>query len=259
MKLTHKLCGAVLLATLGMAVALPGVTKAEEQPEGKKGSMDIEFTRNTDEDTNTDSPIFTDSNGSQNTDVESGSDPITVDPVIFGVQAVSPLDFQKHAVVNDGDVRTFWAKNYTAEGFDGSNYVLIKDSRTTLNHKYTLSAKITKPMTATVDGEDYALSGSTLTYRNIGILSNQASNLALQEDAIVSSSVVVTEGAESVMINNENADSGIGQSKIYFGERTEADIEKNSNKSVALTVNSDREILEGTYSGEVTWVMATVN
>lgn len=257
MKLTHKLCGAVLLATLGMAVAVPGVTKAEES--SKKGDMDIEFTRNTDDDTNTENPTFTGSDGEQNTDVESGSDPITVEPVIFGVQAVSPLDFQKHAVVNDGDVRTFWAKNYTAEGFDGSNYVLIKDSRTTLNHKFTLTAKITKPMTAKVEGEDYTLSGSTLTYRNIGILSNQAANLALQNDAIANSSVVVTEDAATPIINNTHENSGIGQSKIYFGERTEADIEKNSNKSVALTVNSDREILEGTYTGEVTWVMSTVN
>ena len=257
MKLTHKLCGAALLATLGMAVAVPGVTKAEEH--SSKGDMDIQFTRNTDEDTNTESPVFTDSTGGQNTNVESGSNTRPVEPVIFGVQDVSPLDFQKHAVVNDGDVRTFWAKNYTEENYDGANYVLIKDSRTTLNHKFTLTAQITKPMTAVVDGENYALSGSTITYRNIGIVSNQAANLALQNDAIANSSVVVTEDAAAPIINNAHENSGIGQSKIHFGERTAADIEKNSEKLVALTVNSDTEILEGNYTGEVTWVMSTVN
>lgn len=256
MKLTHKLTGAVLLATLGVAVAVPGITKAEDASHSKKGDMDIQFTRNTDDDTNTTRPVFTDSDGESDTSVISGTITRPLESVIFGVQDVTPLSFGGHAVVNDGSDRTFFAKNYVEEDGVATNHVMIKDTRSTLDHTYKVEAKITKPMTATIAGEgDYELSGATLTYTNIGIKSNQATNLALSADSIASPSIDVTEEGVT-FIDNQEATKGIGQSMIYFGTLTDADTEKKSDKSVKLTVGSDKEIVEGNYKGEITWTMS---
>lgn len=256
MKLTHKLTGAVLLATLGVAVAVPGITKAEDASPFKKGDMDIQFTRNTDEDTNTTRPVFTDTDGSEDSGIISGTITRPLESVIFGVQDVTPLSFGGHAVVNDGSARTFFAKNYVEEKGAAANHVIIKDTRSTLDHKYKLEAKITKPMTTTIEGEgDHALSGATLTYTNIGIKSTQAADLALSADTIAAPSIDVTEEGV-IFINNESEGKGIGQSLIHFGVLSDVETEQTSDKSVKLTVPSDKEIIEGKYKGEVTWTMS---
>ncbi|WP_086314608.1 hypothetical protein A5821_002191 [Enterococcus sp. 7F3_DIV0205] len=257
MKLTNKLCGAVLLATLGVAVAVPGITKADNTT--FTGDMDIQFTRNTGDDTDTTRPKLTDSDGNSDTDIESGSVTRPIRPAIFGIQDVTPLSFGMNAVVTDGNDRVFWAKNYTEKEAVMANNVLIKDVRSTLNHNYTLTAQITKPMTTTVkDGEESqerTLSGATLLYRNIGRKTNVAEEIALPTSAVKTSAEVTEASAVTIVDNTgSNKDQGQGQTYIHFG-KTNATGEESSEKSVKLTVGKDKTIFEGNYKGEVTWVL----
>ncbi|WP_086315510.1 hypothetical protein A5821_002995 [Enterococcus sp. 7F3_DIV0205] len=257
MKLTHKLCSAALLAAVGVAVAVPGITKADDTT--FKGDMDIQFTRNTEDDTNTTRPGLTDSNGEKDTDIESGTITRPLKPVVFGIQDVTPLSFGENAVVTDGNDRVFWAKNYTEKNGVMANNVAIKDVRSTLNHNYTLTAQITKPMTTTVkegaESVDRKLDGATLLYRNIGRKTNVAQEIALPESA-VKTSAEVSEAAPAIVVDNNgaNKDQGQGQTYIHFGKLT-ATGEEASTKSVKLTIGKEKSIFEGDYKGEVTWVL----
>ncbi|ALS36449.1 hypothetical protein ABID30_002416 [Enterococcus rotai] len=251
MKLTHKLCSAALLAAVGVSVALPGITKADDTT--AKGDMDIQFTRNTEDDTNTSRPTFSDS------DIQSGTVTRPLKPAVFGIQDVTPLSFGENAVVTDGNDRVFWAKNYEEKDGIMANNVAIKDVRSTLNHNYTLTAQITKPMTTTVtegaESVERKLNGATLTYRNIARKTNVAEEIALPESA-VASQMEVKESAPATIVNNngENKDQGQGQTYIHFGKLT-ATGEEASDKSVKLTVGKEQSIFEGDYKGEVTWVL----
>lgn len=257
MKLTKKLSSAALLAAFGIAVAVPGVTKADDTT--SKGDMDIQFTRNTEDDTDTTRPQLTDETGGKDTELESGEITRPLQPAIFGIQDVTPLSFGENAVVTDGNNRVFWAKNYTEEKGEMANNVVIKDVRSTLNHNYTLTAQITKPMTTTVkegaESVERKLDGATLLYRNIERKTNVAEEIALPTTAIIDNVEVNEEAAKTIVDNNgENKDQGQGQTYIQFGKLT-ATGEEASDKSVRLTIGKEKSIFEGDYKGEVTWVL----
>ncbi|EOL50471.1 WxL domain-containing protein [Enterococcus caccae] len=265
MKLTNKLCSAALLAAVGVSIALPSITKAAEEPEQaistNKGDMDIQFTRNTADDTDTTRPELTNSDGTPVTDLTSGTVTRPLTPAVFGIQDVTPLSFGEHAIVTDGNTREFWAKNYKETNGEMANNVVIKDVRSTLNHNYTLTAQITKPMTTTVtEGNtsvERKLEGATLTYSNIQRQTNVADEIALSPDA-VAPTVTVKEDAPEAVVNNTNAatpDKGQGQTYIQFGKLNAAG-DTASDKSVKLTVGKDQTIFEGQYKGEVTWVLS---
>lgn len=257
MKLTHKLCGAALLAVIGAAIAVPGIASADNTT--AKGDMDIQFTRNTEDDTDTARPELTDSTGGKDTEFESGTITRPLKPVVFGIQDVTPLSFGENSIVTDGNDRVFWAKNYTEKDGVAANSVSIKDTRSTLNHNYTLTAQITKPMTTTVtegsESVERKLAGATLLYRNIERKTNVAEEIALPKSAVVSQAEVSETAPATIVSNNgENKDQGQGQTAIYFGSLT-ANGEQSSEKSVKLTVGKEQTIFEGKYKGEVTWVM----
>ncbi|WP_430603133.1 hypothetical protein IGJ02_000490 [Enterococcus sp. DIV0724b] len=265
MKLTHKLCGAVLLAAVGVAVAVPGVTKAVDAST-RDGDMDIQFTRNTEDESDTTHVTITDSEGNLDTEIQSGDITRTVDSAIFGVQDVTPLKFGEHGVVTDGNDRVFWAKNYTEDKGVMANNVLIKDNRTdVLNHMYTLTAEITTELTTQVpDGDktvERKLQGATLDYLNIGRKTNVDEALALPEDAIKNKNVQVVFGQATTIVNNDgkvgedvNPDRGQGQTYIHFGKLNAAGTAA-ADQSVKLTVGKDQTIFQGNYAGVVTWVM----
>lgn len=265
MKLTHKLCGAVLLAAVGVAVAVPGITKADAEADKQfAGDMDIQFTANDADKTDSSRPDLTDSDGSADTEIISGTITRPLRPVIFGIQDVTPLSFGKQAVVTDGNDRVFWAKNYEEENGVMANNVAIKDVRNTLDHSYTLTAQITTPLTTMVkDGAQEVkkdLAGATLYYRNIGVKTNVAEAIALPGGSVVPEANVA-EDKPVVFVNNKKAgneatyDKGQGQSYIHFGKLT-ATGEEASTKSVQLTIGKEKSIFEGDYKGVVTWVMA---
>ncbi|WP_430597943.1 WxL domain-containing protein [Enterococcus sp. AZ177] len=266
MKLTHKLCGAVLLAAVGVAVAVPGITKADAEADKQfAGDMDIQFTANSDDNTDTSRPDLTDSDGNSDSDIISGTITRPLRPVIFGIQDVTPLSFGKQAIVTDGNDRVFWAKNYEEPNGVMANNVAIKDVRSTLDHSYTLTAEITTPLTTMVkDGANEVkqdLTGATLLYKNIGVKTNVAKEIALSGDS-VKGEAKVTQGAATVFVDNKKAkpedtmnEKGQGQSYIHFG-KLNATGEFASTQSVQLTIGKEKSIFQGDYKGVVTWVMA---
>lgn len=245
------------MATVGVAIAVPSITKADDTT--FKGDMDIQFTRNTADDTDTTRPTLTDETGGLDTEIISGTITRPLKPVVFGIQDVTPLSFGKNAIVTDGNDRVFWAKNYTEPNGIMANNVAIKDVRSTLNHNYTLTAQITKPMTVKVkegsETVDRKLDGSTLLYRNIGRKTNVPEEIALPASAVVAKAEVTEDAATTIVDNNgADKDKGQGQTYIHFGKLTAAG-DLNSTKSVSLTVGKEKSIFEGNYTGEVTWVL----
>lgn len=253
MKLTHKLCGAALLAVVGVALAIPGTTKAAENPTGEsKAGMDIEF-----------APKGED--GSEDLGDNSGNltDPeISVPYKLFGVEFVSPLEFgEAQATATE---RTFWAKNWTkADGtVVGPNQVLINDDRMTGDNTYYVKAEITKELTANIGGTNKVLAGSILRYRNLSISTTTSEALALDPATtfVEDESADVKFGSKATIIDNSvtnNPDKTKGQGKTYlnFGNAKAEDGEVTSEKSVSLTIAADQQIVEGKYNGEITWYM----
>ncbi|MEI5993782.1 WxL domain-containing protein [Candidatus Enterococcus mansonii] len=242
MKLTHKLCGAVLLGAVGVALAIPNTTKAAD-PDSKTGDMDIQFTRKT----------------SGSVDIPnsemSGSMSLSVDYKEFGVVAVTPLSFGEQQATATS--RSYWAKNWTQSTGSSANFVAISDERAVADHRYTVAAQITKPLTS----GSSVLAGSTVTLRNIHLQTqaNIGDNVKLPAGAIVEpgSDRVVTNGESTLIINNTTPGAGIGTTTITFGHLNSAD-EKDSSKSVKLDIGKDDLIVEGDYRGEITWTMTEV-
>ncbi|MGX7243857.1 WxL domain-containing protein [Enterococcus quebecensis] len=251
MKLTHKLCGAALIAAVGVSIAIPSTTKAENNP--FKSDMDIQFTRNTADDTDTTRPNIS---GDDNVSGSITRNPVPVGD--FGIMDVTPLSFGEQKVVTDGNDRTYWAKDYTEAAGVMANNVLIKDVRSTFNHAYTLTAQITKELTATIkDGgvdKTNTLTGAELLYKNLNIQSDAPTELRL-EDAALSATATVTTAAPTTFVNNTSAVKGQGKTYIYFGKLGAANATKSS-ESVQLKIGKEQNIMAGDYKGEITWVLA---
>ncbi|MGX7150143.1 WxL domain-containing protein [Enterococcus ureasiticus] len=246
MKLTHKLCGAALLAAVGVSLAIPSTTKALEDT--NKGGMDIQFARKTTGDIDP---------GHSEEVVSSGKTMSIPGGTYkeFGVEGVTPLSFGE--VTLAANARTFWAKNWTQEGVGSSaNYVLINDERLTEDHNYSVSGQITGKLKA---GEK-ELSGSTLMYSNIHLQSKADASIALPESAVADGkTVTITEGETTPIINSRaDADKAKGQGRthITFGYIKATDATA-SDKSVALSIGNDQTVTQGDYTGEITWTMST--
>lgn len=255
MKLTNKLCGAVLLGAIGLGVALPSTTHA------LVGTGDVEFTRDTSKDTDT--GVFPPGGTDESTKIT--DDSIIVDTAIgdFGVAALTPLDFGQHAVATDTTSREYFAKVYSAnEGAtNGSAYpvehfVKVRDDRSTLNHKYTLSAELTKQFTGTVEGTAVTLDGASINYSNLELVSTV--DPALQPTAPVlgaagSKAQTISFGGGSVPFYvNTEANKGRGDIDLAFGRQEKG----TADTSVQLSVPTSTEIFNGKYNATITWTLA---
>lgn len=254
MKLTHKLCGAALLAVIGVSVVLPNATKADDK--SLSNGMDIEFTRNTDSDTG--GFILTTGSG-QGTITEG----ITITDVgDFGVRAVSPLNFGLNKAVTDGNARTYWAKNWLGKGTGGNsaaaNVVEIKDTRSTNDHTYNLTAKITEEFTGNFENVSTKLTGATLNFYNPIVQSDQPAALALKSTMTRNGVEVAYNTPSQPIVDNTEAGTGLGKSQIFFGDyAAAADAVTSSEKSVKLTVPADQDLKDTTYRGTILWTLST--
>ncbi|EOH95044.1 hypothetical protein UAY_00125 [Enterococcus moraviensis ATCC BAA-383] len=273
MKLTHKLCGAALLAVAGVAVALPNNTKATDGDPRSAGA-DIEFTST---EITAEKP---DPNHSGSGDGVPGnsSDLPWTDAKGFGVSAVTRLEFSKHAIVQDGKDQPYQAKKWVStdeagEAIENANFVSFEDLRVIDDHSYKITAKIAKPFTNSrkaANGKDvsYTLDGTTLAYSNMTLSSTNGApaeaypTTGLQEGATLSYDKT-TGGAPVVMLDNTNTASldqyekGAGKYNLYFGQY--GSTEKDPEKSVLLTIPTSKNIMqEGKYSGVVEWTMASI-
>ncbi|WP_207696621.1 hypothetical protein DOK67_0002320 [Enterococcus sp. DIV0212c] len=251
MKLTHKLTGAVLLAAVGIAAAVPGVTKAAERDD-HTGFGDIEFTKESYGSWDTTGgvvpPNSTDSTRDTTHSLRDGE---------FVVQGMSRLDFGSQTVTL-GKVNA-WAKpttaNPTAE--DGTkvegrgNWVQFKDDRITEDHKYELSAQITTPFTTT---KDKKLTGATIHYTNAMLVADKDNEKL--KPTVLPKDALVNETERTAVFTNTEAAKGRGRYAVYFGEK--GNTAKAADKSVELEIPGDQadEITTGKYTATITWTLS---
>lgn len=246
MKLTHKLCGAALLATVGIAVAAPSATKAntEHSGEGK-----ITFTK----DTSGSDPIYT----PDPDDTGSGSDrpiidePGNTDPADRKIIFVSDLDFEVHERLTNSNEKKYFAKAYENAGEEMPNFVKFKDARSEVaNNTYAINAQITTQFTnpAAAVPSEQVLNGATITYGNAKVSST--TNAATLPQAPNAITTVTADGKTTVLDNlTENGRTGFGTHDITFGSvvnGTAAD-------SVMLAIPGDVILANGDYQAVITW------
>lgn len=263
MKLTHKLCGAALLAVVGVTLVVPNSTKADDGV-GVEGKGEIQFTSSSSSSTS-----FTNSSGSGTATVTSGGE--TSDAHGFGISYVSNLKFGgKHSIVTSGENGPYWASKWIgnegkADQVENSHFVNFEDVRNIADHKYEITAEITKEFTQKVNNVDKKLLGATLTYNNMGLRSATADSNLFPEASALKSGAVVEFGKKTPMVQNENTtnapvfEKGYGHYTLYFGKYELAGTDPASaEKSIMLTVPKagNTVIYEGAYQAGITWTMS---
>jgi hypothetical protein len=255
MKLTHKLCGAALLAAVGVAVAIPNTTKAVDHSLDGKGH--IGFTKDTGTKTLTD-PGSTDSSAVV---ITSNSTLPVTDPGDFGIIAVTPLEFRSHSVLTTDE--SFNASLYEANGSDYNpaapsttkdiqNFVAFYDGREGAR-TYGLSAKSTEFKDGTK-----VLGGTEITYSNIWVSTHAGGEAP---DTLGASQVLKTTGASTKFISNNVAaggTQGFGQHEINFGEVSKNGAVGGADQAVTLSVpKADNPVIvSGDYNAVITWTLS---
>ncbi|WP_321385929.1 WxL domain-containing protein [uncultured Enterococcus sp.] len=256
MKLTHKLCGAALVAAAGVALAVPNTTKAQEH--SHRGNAYIEFTRDSTRETDvTQITKPGDSTGSKATDIDS-SEIQPTNPGDFGIIFVTPLNFGQHEIMNGTVTEDYFAKPFTgnANGTDkwsSPNFVKFRDDRQTLDHKYKLSVQMVSPFTGDVDGQTHTLDGATITYNNLNLASIDNATHYPTTPAFETNITIADGLGKQLAYTNVEATKGIGVYELCFGDdSTAADSVKFHLPETSLAYTS-------AYKSVVEWTMETVN
>lgn len=259
MKFTHKLCGAALLAVVGVALVVPNNTKADDGV-GLEGGAEIEFTETSSTTPPTNPP------GGSNSGPISGTSG-TSDAGTFGISYVTGLDFGKHENMTKTGIDTYWAKKWVATNNDGktienAHFVNFNDSRQQKGHAYVIQAKLTKEFSSTLEnGDDVKLNGVSLTYNNPSLIANGETAESLAPTAGLKPGAVVTKDAQTIMLDNSNpADEeiGFGYFTLMFGQYALGDADGGAGKSISLTIPKadNRTVYNTKYQGGVTWTMS---
>lgn len=247
MKLSHKLCGAALVAAAGLALALPNATKAAD-PDSFNGDGHIAFTSDT-----SGAPTITDPGSSDGSVI---TDPSIVNPGDFGMIFVTPLEFGNHGVTGLGSTTKWNAELYAAnkgnaDEFDVQNFVSFQDFRESNNHAYTLKAEITTPFqTAATGGAE--LTGATITYKNLWL--NNNGGAAELNPSVEGDQVLASTGGSATFINNTDTTGvGYGQFDLSFGTASDA----SGASSVELFIPTTTA-KKGDYKAVITWTLQSV-
>ncbi|WP_321385983.1 WxL domain-containing protein [uncultured Enterococcus sp.] len=256
MKHTHKLAGALLLAAVGIGLAVPSATKATSEHAGKGH---INFNQ---------SGGVPDVGGSDAYKPGESTDPITEptnnpDRGALRIANVSDLEFDTHQIITDENA----VKTYDAKAFE-TTYVESGAATTTTNfirfmdadagvaqNHHTVSAMITSQFT----NGTTTLSGSTITYKNIHLVTG--TNPTTMPDVTNASVTLpntseINETAKQVVYTNKQAGKGFGTFELTFGDLAD---QTTWDKSVTLTIPSDLTIRTGDYNAEVTWYIERAN
>ena len=245
MKLTHKLCGAALVAVAGVAMTVPNTTKAAD--DSKTGTGHVAFTSTT----NTGMSDPGSSSGSTITDSS------ITDPGAFGIRFVTPLEFGSHDALtssarSDYPVELYSANEGNADEFDVQNFVAFQDFRAEQDHSYKLSAAITQQFKTTAGT---FLKGADITYKNLWV-SNNGADTALDPTGIAAGAVAL-EGSDdatpgnsvSFITNSDTTGKGYGKYELNFGTKD------NGTDSVTLTIPTST-VKNGDYNAVITWTLS---
>ncbi|WP_086348681.1 WxL domain-containing protein [Candidatus Enterococcus clewellii] len=246
MKLTHKLCGAALVAVVGIAVAGPGVsiTKAAEDTTDGPGKI-----------------VFTDEDYTTNTDGGKIPDTTETDPTLpskngeFVIRSVSPLDFGTAEATVGKTVVAFAAPHQSTgnAAAASANFVRFKDNRKNDDNRYQVTANLTTQFTSTAGKE---LTGATIEYTNLRLL-DAAENGALKPaESGLAASVALAYNTEAPVYTNADATKGRGDYFVAFGQL--GDAVAPADESVKLTIPSDTALYNGEYNAAITWTISDV-
>ncbi|MBO0439873.1 WxL domain-containing protein [Candidatus Enterococcus ikei] len=262
MKLTHKLCGAALLAVVGVAVAMPNATKADNGTATQyNGQGTVEFEDDTD--ASSDKPHIP--GDSSELDLEPNPDkgPLKI-------LGASPLQFDKSKIIEQGaadEMRDIPVNKYQdPSGVITENFVEFKDKRSdTLDHSYTVTAKLQKQFTHEVNTEGI-LKGAEIHYKTARIHSAFADDAYKPVGLETAFELAPAEdgkepGAAVPVLKNSDSTKGTGYWDISFGDKTiEADAEGSAEQAVTLKVPKNLSLLKGKYSATILWeITAGVN
>ncbi|MBL1229910.1 WxL domain-containing protein [Enterococcus sp. BWB1-3] len=250
MKLSHKLCGAALVAAAGVALAAPNTTKAVDN--AKTGTGHIEFTF----DTGTSGVIPTDPGVTDGTTITNL--PSVTNPGEFGIIAITPLEFESHDVLTANTKRDYDASLFKAnpgsteagtEEFDVQNFVKYQDLRTQENHAYKLSATLTQQFTDTASG--YALNGSSITYKNAHLTQTGSPELTPDASELTTQGTISEATPTFDFLSNTGVDGkGYGQFELNFGDKT------TGNESVTMNIPTSTAVGAGDYNAVITWTLS---
>lgn len=253
MKMTNKVCGAALLAVVGVALAVPHTSQAVD----KTGTGRIQFTM----DTNGGTDQITDPGNSTGTTIT--NIPEVTNPGTFGIMAVTPLDFKEHSVLGAGSTTSYDAAAFLAnpgstdtgfEEFEVQNFVKYRDIRGVENHTYKLSAALTQNFKEA--GGTY-LKGAQLEYKNISVTST--ADPALKPTGVTAAATLASGDAAAAgpsvdFITNDVTDGqGYGDFELNFGLH-ELGTEANS---VSLLLDPSKAgPTEAEYKAVITWTLS---
>jgi hypothetical protein len=185
----------------------------------------------------------------------------------FDIIAVTPLDFDTHATEGTtAAAKKYFAKEFattaTVSGDDitTENFVKFGDIRSTDDHKYTVSAALTKQFKKDASATAAAyLTGAKLNFSNVRTVTTTANAANALATSAVAASFSLTPDADGVsagaavdVVSNTDATKGYGIHDIVFGTKG-----TNADQSVELEVPGNVNLLVGEYKAEITWTIAT--
>lgn len=256
MKLTHKLCGAALVAAVGIVAAFPSGTKADGN--SLTGGAEVEFTSMS---TTQTAPTNYSGSGDGPLPTESGA--TTTDAKGFGISYLTNLNFgqQNSVLTADGN---YWVKPFDNNTVANSHLVHFEDLRTTATHEYQVTATLSKQFTTQVGGVDKELNGAKITYLSVGHRTQGPDQpyVALDDAAVVSQIELEKDATVPVVTNKNTAgaalyEKGYGKQALYFGEYAVKGVD-DLDENIKLTVpRADNPIIQGgKYTAEITWAMS---
>ncbi|MEI5990812.1 hypothetical protein A5881_002317 [Enterococcus termitis] len=253
MKLTHKLCGATLVALAGVALAAPNTTKAVEDTGSGAGT--IKFTIGTD----TKDVLPTEPGVSDGTKITNIPD--VKNPGEFGIIAVTPLDFDSHDSLTASKKRDYNALPFAANAgsvdadapeFQVQNFVKYQDLRAVATHNYKLSAELTENFKTATGIE---LNGANINYTSV--YTTQTGDAVLDPDGVKNAGGTISVGSPVEFINNSGVNGkGYGQFELNFGKV--GDAVQPAESAVTLNIPTSTAIGTGDYQATITWTLSDV-
>lgn len=246
MKLAHKLCGAALLSVVGIALAVPSATKANEVD----GKGKINFTE--DLTTNPSNYIPGESTG-----------PILVEPTqdttpaAMKIVSVTDLDFDTHAIVANDTDKSYSALPFSTKDTDGkdvkvAHFIRYQDIRSDVaNNYHTVSATLTQQFTNANLGT--TLDGATIDYNNISLVTG-TNNATLPNQPLATQTLELNTPVP--FVENTTAGKGYGVFEIMFGTNDTAQAADTYKDTIVLNVPGTNVLKKGDYTAVVKWTIA---
>ncbi|MGM0219556.1 WxL domain-containing protein [Enterococcus sp. AZ126] len=258
---TKTLCSVALLTLVGVSLAAPAAANAEAKSLPSNGK--IKFTED-----NSEKPIVDPEDPDK--PVVDPKEPVIVNPDrgSFSIDAVTELNFGEDKVKAFASNPEYFAAAIpvtTGTGEDATevnrgNFVQFTDVRGVANHKYKVSAQLSKQFEANANAGTF-LKGATIGYSNAKISSadpaaqwpaTTVAGFTLAADAAGTGA-----GSSVDVLTNTDASKGIGTYTIEFGQYGDGTADTTA-ESVKLTVPNTNVLLADEYTAEITWTIAEV-